>query len=314
MRLRFSFGLNGSVKLKEHLATRCPLEMQVGETEARIFTPGDDSSPQGPLSLVIALECPIAEPEAMTVEPSRLGMFRQGPDGERIPVMDVVCPEVDLLELRAREVAGALSLLHGGTALGIGLIIGMVPGADHRIIPESQADEALLERLGHPNAFPPAFGPYRESIIGQVALTGDLIGRLAERSGVLVYWESCFTQSPVASYRELWRALEQAFQLQGRALREAVLAFPPAVELGFDEAELTELEVLRGRASHAADRRGHREAAQVQRMVILRIGRLRALVERVLVTKAADGDATDVDELVPLPKGVDPEDFGRLVW
>lgn len=121
-----------------------------------------------------------------------------GPDGERIPVMDVVCPEVDLLELRAREVAGALSLLHGGAALGIGLIIGMVPGADHRIIPESQEDEALLERLGHPEAFPPAFGPHRESIIGPVALTGDLIGRLADPPGVLVYWESCFTQSPVA--------------------------------------------------------------------------------------------------------------------
>jgi hypothetical protein len=82
----------------------------------------------------------------------------------------------------------------------------------------------------------------------------------------------------------------------------ALLAdYPPARDLGFTEKELHDLLVLRGRVSHAATKGGIRELAGARAAVILKLDRLKCLVERVLTTKRSWGSPTHgVDELSPL--------------
>ncbi|HEY4098938.1 MAG TPA: hypothetical protein VGM33_25660 [Baekduia sp.] len=286
----------------ERLAAACPLEIRVHETAARIVTPHEPVLSGLPL----ILECPVADAEAVTTGPSP-GFYRLGPTGEPEPYPVAACPELDVLELRGEEIAGALSLLYD-TPVSCGPVLG-IPEEDNRLIPEGHTDEAVLERLNHPPVLAPMRGRSTESTVGAVPITGELVGRLAERPGIRVYWEARHAESVVASYRELWRTLELSFKAQGLPLRDALLSFPPAVELGFNADELLDHEVLRGRASHASGRLGHREAAAVHHLVLQRIGRLHALVERVLLARADDAG---VCELVPFREDRSPIDFNRI--
>lgn len=218
------------------------------------------------------------------------------PDGEPMPVLS--CPELDLLALRAEEVAGALSLLYN-QPVSCGPVLG-VPETTNELVAESDADAALIAGLDGVLVDPVMRGTFMDSALGSFTLDGDLLSRVAVRDGVRVCWEARHAGSATAEFRDLWRTLELVFSAQDDALVKKVASSDEARELGFDEDELKDHLVLRGRASHGASRTGHREAAHVHHLVLERIGRLRALVERVLV-----GD------LIPYPEGSHVEDFNR---
>ncbi len=111
----------------------------------------------------------------------------------------------------------------------------------------------------------------------------------------------------VAQFRELWRVLESAFARSDDELVKLLTSYPPAQQLAFDDAELQDLLVLRGRASHAQSKAGVLELIAVERDCGKRLGRLKSLVERVILTKEHWGYPTvGVEELAPLQAYVGP--------
>lgn len=298
--------LDTDPKFKAWLFEQCPIAFTVHEASAQLLSTHVNL-------LVLVAECRISDPATITTEPSPIGIFTESPDGERVPYPAIVCPEIDLLELRAEEICGALSLLLQ-TAIGCGPLIGMdEPGLSNALVRENADDEALFVRLERPMVNPPLRRSATETTLGTFAFSGELVSQLAERPGTRLYWEAQqHIHSPVARFRELWRTLELSFGAQGRTLRNLLLAFPPVLELGFDADELTDYEVLRGRASHASNRLGHLEAATVHRLAMQRVGRLQALVDRVLLAKGGDAGDLVVDQLVPFREDMPPANFNRL--
>jgi hypothetical protein len=297
--------------MKEWLLEHGPFSMSVHETAARL-----QPAPHNENDIMLVVECPVREPEAITTEPS-IYMWRGGRSEEedRTPAPEVRCPEIDMLVLRAEEVCGALSLLFDAGVVLNGTTWVGGPDMRNALVADDGADEEILQRLDHPEVAHPLRLVEMANTIGSFPFSGKLVGRLAERPGIRALWEARLAASPVSRFRDLWRTLELAFGAQGKTLREKLLALPATTELGFDAEELTDYEILRGRASHAASRLGHREAATVFYLTGQRIPRLEALVERVLLTKGenADGEVV-VDELLPFRADLDPAGFNRWPW
>jgi len=88
-----------------------------------------------------------------------------------------------------------------------------------------------------------------------------------------------------SQFREFWRVLESAFTQKDKTLVKSLSKYKPAKDIGFDEEELKELLVLRGRASHAETGAPDVELSRVEDLCDEKLPRLRSLVERVILTK-----------------------------
>jgi hypothetical protein len=242
------------------------------------------------------------------VQPSRLevvsdsGWFRGLPGGGRAPfprlrIRDDDAPEHVLVD----DLISAVTFL---TDIPLAL---SRPLQEDRFIPENEEDERLLERLG-------ADAPYQETEAVPASRTfsakvdadgvSALLGRAA---GLRLYADAVKLTLDVAQFRELWRVLESAFGRTDDELVALLASYPPAQRLRFEVAELAELNVLRGRASHAQSKAGVDELIAVERECGRRLGRLKNLVERVILTKKSWGyPTTAVEELAPLQAYIGP--------
>ena len=67
-----------------------------------------------------------------------------------------------------------------------------------------------------------------------------------------------YLSAPIGRFREFWRVLESAFGQKDAELLDSLAEFRPAIHLGFALEELRQLQILRGRASHAETQLGWR--------------------------------------------------------
>lgn len=218
---------------------------------------------------------------------------RPGSDAE-IPMIEIDRSGREGSEI-ARDIAASLSFLADQP------FTLSKPPLEDQLVPETEEDEAVLREFGTREIWlelssNPQIRTFREPI------TSDLVAALLPKgAGVQLYAEALRHGSEVGRYRDYWRVLESAFAMKDDRLIASLAAYPPAVELGFTRDELEDLRVFRGRASHAESRAGSHELRQVQSAVTEREGRLKTLVERVLMTKKQWGSrSAAVDELVPL--------------
>ncbi len=224
------------------------------------------------------------------------GAFRKLPDGELEAV-----PRLRLVGDQPPEHILAVDLLSAVTFLTDVPFTLSHPIQEDRFVPENEDEQRLLEDLGTDR-------PYQKTGVKQMSRTfsaeldAAAVSALFKRSaGVRLYANAVRLTLDVAQFRELWRVLESAFAKADEDLVRLLTSYPPAQQIGFDYLELRELLVLRGRASHAQSKAGVRELMAVERECGQRLGRLKNLVERVILTKRSWGRPTiGVDELAPL--------------
>ncbi len=125
--------------------------------------------------------------------------------------------------------------------------------------------------------------------------------------GLRLYANAMQADLAVAQFRELWRILEAAFGKHDDELVTLLTKYEPARKLRFDEAEVKQLLVLRGRASHAQSSAGIKELVYVDQECRKQLPRLKNLCERVILTKKDWGYPTvGTDELLPLAGFIGP--------
>ncbi|HEU4400069.1 MAG TPA: hypothetical protein VFU54_19800 [Actinomycetota bacterium] len=173
---------------------------------------------------------------------------------------------------------------------------------EDRFVAEDDADRATLQALGTDRAHAEVHRDVSVRSLARVEVTPELVHALQpRRTGLRLYADALKLGPGVAQFRELWRILESAFDLQDDKLVAVLADYPPAQAMGFDAEELQALLVLRGRASHAASRASQRELLTVTRQCLEGLARLKNLAERVILTKASWGtSARGVSELLPL--------------
>lgn len=282
-----------------------------------------DSRPEIPLPLEIALpgggRAALTQRERagdylltieQTVEPAGLELVRNTrsyqmtDSGEQVEIPQVrVAPEAVTGEYDAEDVFDALSLLTDAP-------FSRYSPFDERdeLVPESPADIELLDStFGTREVYQPLSGAIRTRTFHE-PVTPDLVAALLpKRAGLNLYAEALHLATPQARYRDFWRILESAFATTDRPLLDLLARFPPLTELGVTFEELKELHAYRGRASHARSRSGVTELRHVRAFTTEREGRLRCLVERVLMTKKDWGTRSlAVAELAGLRAWVGP--------
>ncbi len=174
---------------------------------------------------------------------------------------------------------------------------------DDRFVAEDDDDSATLDSLGTDLPFVQrSFKIEAQIPVG--AVSAESITALTKRPvGVRLYADALKSSFAPAQFRDLWRVLESAFNRTDAELVRLLSRFAPCAQLGFDRDELTQLLVLRGRASHAATRQAVslEEVASIQRECSAALTRLTQLAQRVILTKKSWGYPTSaVDELLPL--------------
>ncbi len=211
-------------------------------------------------------------------------------------------PDVHELMDGAIRIGAAISF-----AIGINLSVSLaeLPDLPNDYVANTLEDDGVLERFGTTRARLPLQATTGVEVADHSPVDAQLIRELAQRGAVTIYREALRMDTNIGQFRELWRTLEFAFQAHGAELVELLANFPPAVELGFDRAELEAIRTLRNKVSHAASRAGSAETARSTAEVIRRIGRVWTLVDRVLLTKRDASPSLEVDELRPLMAFVD---------
>jgi hypothetical protein len=254
----------------------------------------------GDLHLVI--EYPV-DPLALKLEP-RTGSYERRPDGGDHEITALRAPENK--NVQAIDITAALTFL---TDVPLNVNRPFPPA---EIVPESDEDRAALDAFGTTRLY--VEGGVQPSIrtFNPVVDADAVRALMPKAAGLRLYADAVARSADVARYRELWRVLESAFRLKDDDLVDALAAYPPAQELGFDQGELRELLVLRGQASHAATRAGLDEILRVGEEARRRADRLKCLVERVILTKKTWGARGDgVEELTPASSWVGQE--GQIV-
>lgn len=239
------------------------------------------------------------------VDPSRLevvpdsGWSRELPGGEKEAL-----PALRLLDEDRREQVLARDFISAVTFLTeLPLTLGHRM-QDDLFVPDDEDEETQLEQFGTRR---PYVGTAVQSQLRSLnaRVDGNGVSALMKRApGVRLYADAVKLTLAVAQFRELWRVLESAFAKEKRDELVALLAdYPAAQQLGFDASELRELYMWRGRASHA-NGGGLDELVRVEYECGRRLGRLKNLVERVILTKEEWGCPTTgdsaVEELAPL--------------
>lgn len=224
------------------------------------------------------------------------GRYRETPDGRREPVArlrirDDEAPEHVLVD-------DFISVVTFLTDVPLSL---SRPIHEDQFVPETEEDREALASLGTDRPFHET-GVQVHSRTFSARTDADGVVSLLPRSvGVRLYADAVKLTLDVAQFRELWRVLESAFAASDQHLVELLSQYPPARQLEFDEVELRDLLILRGRASHAQSKVGLRELVAVERECGRKLARLKNLVERVILTKKSWGYPTlAVEELAPL--------------
>lgn len=301
MRLELSFVVRGAWKSHED---KLKLPMDVNLAPGRFRVEGKSASAG---SRAILDDETLAIVGQCDVDPTRLTLvddigYRQHPDGTVSRAQAIKSPEIDDLTEGAQCIAGAIGFALG-TAFSLGVLMGSHP---NDYIADNAEDEQTLQTLGTDSArVPLAAANQRVKVFRDVAVDADLIGAIARQGAVSLYADALGAHTPAATYRELWRVLELAFQAHGKRLVELVDSFPPVRRLGFERAELDSLLVLRGRLSHAASRLGSREIRRANGEAISSLARLWSLVDCVVLSKREASSALDVEEVIPLAAFVD---------
>lgn len=180
-------------------------------------------------------------------------------------------------------------------------------GTANRIEPESPEDEELLVHLGTTHLLSGTrLGPVDVLQVHQVSTDDRTLSLFREREiGLALYSDALRVHEPVAKFRELWRVLESAFRSKNAKLVKALERFAPLSEMGCDATEIDSLLTLRGRASHAEGKAGLKEYDFVSSQTAEHNPRLRAIVERVILTKKRWGSPDCETEVIG--KGKDKE-------
>ena len=214
-----------------------------------------------------------------------------GRPGNRYVVIGQELPDVHVL---VQDVASALAFISDNRR-------GPLTWREQRLVAETPADEEVLVELGSDQLY-----VHRTSTLLQRTFLDEIdvkfMQRLFQRRlGLRLYARSLQSDYEAAKYRDLWRVLESAFGRQSSGLVNELAAYPPAQQMGFDEAELKDLKELRDSASHAQWKGGLAEFQQVEADCGAKLRRLKGLVERVLLTKRDWGRGSKaVEELTPL--------------
>ena len=265
---------------KGELGFRMPMTAEVAEGVTGIFEEAEDG-------FRVVLERRV-DPTELTVE-AHSGLYELRSDGERV-------------ELPALRVPGNsnVHVMDFTTAITFLTDVPMSVSAsrDSEVVPENGGDVAILDSLG-------ARRVYRRTMVKVNVRTFDvevspkaITALVAKTVGLRLYADAVAHPADVAKVRELWRVLESAFGLQNGSLTAALADYPPAQELEFTKAELDALLILRGQISHSGNKGGLDELLRAGRKASEVVGRLKCLVERVVLTKASWGSrGTAVDEL-----------------
>ena len=289
-----------STRRPADLEADLPLEVTFPELDARAELAKTE---QNGLRLIVDRRVEASELEV--VENS--GWHRKEPDGTRTPLPRLrIQDDTPVESVLVDDFIGAVSFL---TDIPMNL---SRPVQEDRFLPETKDDERVLQELG-------ADQPYSETSVRTAIrsfskpVTSDSVtALLPRRVGLRLYAGAIKLTLDVAQFRELWRVLESAFRQTDADLVGSLAAYVPATEMGFDEDELKDLLVWRGRASHAQSKAGERELVAVEAECGKRLPRLKNLAERVILTKKTWGSPTGaVDELAPLSGYVGPSDEGQ---
>jgi hypothetical protein len=227
----------------------------------------------------------VVDPATLTLV-TDTGWYRESPDGQRIPLPQLDVPQdVASHRLLIHQVVDAIAFLFDTP-----ITLSVRPN-DHRLLPESDEDGALLRRFGTDR--PLSRGSLTlTSPGGGGEVTADAVTSLLQQHpGTRIYSDAMKTPLVTARFRELWKVLESAFGLADAALVAKLGNYEP-IEGLVDEGELKAWLVLRGRASHAQSRAGIAELAEVERLCQAAVDRLKRVVERVIATKSGWGHPT----------------------
>jgi hypothetical protein len=230
--------------------------------------------------------------------------YRRTARGEEVEIPKVrVAPEALTAQHDAEDVLDALSLLTDAPFNHYASF-----DEPDELVPETEEDVELLDKTFGTREI---YQPLGVTIHGRTfhePVTPELIrALLPKRAGLQLYAEALHLATPQARYRDFWRILESAFGTADRPLLELLAQFPPLKEMDVTLDELKELHVYRGRASHAQSRSGVSELRHVRAFATEREGRLKCIVERVLMTKRDWGSRSlAIDELARLRSWIGP--------
>lgn len=159
-----------------------------------------------------------------------------------------------------------------------------------QLIPETEEDRLKLESFGTSQVFQQTYVSLSTRSFSLSTIADDALETLYQRRvGIALYRQALLLQEPIGVFREFWKILESAFGAKGSQLIQLISSYQPATELGFTNQELQELQILRGRSSHAESRSGISEFQFVNQHVSKVLPRLKCLVEQVIVTKRTWG-------------------------
>lgn len=231
------------------------------------------------------------------------GYSKELPDGTHEPISTLRLVEDEAPEnILSQDFISTLTFL-----TGVPITLSR-PHGDDRFLPETEEDRKLLEHFGtdQPHSRLSALVSMRSfSLNGATDKT--ITDLMARRVGIRLYASAIEANTAVAQFRELWRILEAAFSKRDEELVALLAKFEPARMLRFDEAEIKQLLILRGRASHAQSSAGVKELVYVDRECTKQVPRLKNLCERVILTKKDWGYPTvGTDELLPLTGFIGP--------
>jgi hypothetical protein len=273
MRLRGRFTLSLANK-HHHLA----LPLRFSHEHYDVFV----EETKHPTRLALVVERPI--------DPKQLRVVR-GPDsivtGER-GQLGIEVPEESATTDFAHAISEVLSL---GADMAISFST-----SGPELLPENAEDQELLTELGTSSVYRILTSTLEIRHLSFDVDEMTMSSMLARRTGLRIYADAQAVGRPVAKFRELWRLLESAFGAKDKKLVALLARYKPAVALGWNDTNLRQLLVLRGRASHAESRAGMRELTTVEKVVGDRLGALKSLAEEVLMTKRVWG-ASDTDAL-----------------
>lgn len=224
-----------------------------------------------------------------TVDPSSLKLvtntrrYRVNANGQQVELPMVrVALEAVAGQYDAEDVFDALSLLTDAAFSRYSSF-----DEPNELVPESPDDVELLDTtFGTRDVYQPLSATVHGRTFHEPVTPELVAALLPKRAGLHLYAEALHLATPQARYRDFWRILESAFAERDGPLLELLAQFPPLAEIDVSLAELKELHVYRGRASHAQSRSGVSELRHVRKFTTEREGRLKCIVERVLVTKA----------------------------
>lgn len=255
--------------------------------------PGSDSDPIRNLVVIVAER--EVDPAGLTLEEDPILQWEDS-SGVAHPAMAVACPEIGELTEGAGLLFGAI-----GFAIGIALPFGshMSPDCPNRYLPDCKKDEDLLKSLGDQPRMP-LLGRTGVEVFEGGDIDADFVRELARRQAVRIYPEALHDISATATFRDLWRTLELAFQAEGKELTKLLAEFGPAKRLGFDLNELENLRSIRGQISHASSRLGPRDVSRSESAANQSLGRLWSLVDWVILSKKDASQSLEVEELRPL--------------